>query len=173
MNTKITFRKASGTRKANGLAKPQVNRDVAATKPVAPRAPAKRKATVRPAAAQESLATDQQLVSRSADSAASAANDSGASRRRQAKATPTGFAPARLRPYIDPANGCKQARLIALLVDSGATLNQMMTLTGWQAHTVRGTISGVMRKKLGLNVICEKSSESGERRYHIVPAVGA
>jgi hypothetical protein len=44
----------------------------------------------------------------------------------------------------------------------------MMTLTGWQAHTVRGTISGVLRKKLGLTVDCQPSSDSGEHLYRIV-----
>lgn len=44
----------------------------------------------------------------------------------------------------------------------------MMALTGWQAHSVRGVISGVLRKKLGLKVICESPTESGERLYRIV-----
>jgi hypothetical protein len=46
----------------------------------------------------------------------------------------------------------------------------MMTLTGWQAHTIRGTISGVLRKKLGLNVTCTPSTDSGARLYRIVGA---
>lgn len=48
----------------------------------------------------------------------------------------------------------------------------MMTLTGWQAHTVRGTISGVLRKKLGLNVTCVPSTEAGPRLYRIVSPAG-
>ena len=69
----------------------------------------------------------------------------------------------------------KQARLIALLsAPAGGTLAQMMALTGWQAHTVRGTISGVLRKKRGLTVTCASQTKSGERRYRIVgPAVEA
>jgi hypothetical protein len=44
----------------------------------------------------------------------------------------------------------------------------MVQLTGWQAHTVRGVISGVLRKKLGLQVSC---AESGNvRRYQIIIA---
>ena len=50
---------------------------------------------------------------------------------------------------------------------SGATLEQMMKLTGWQAHTVRGAISGVLRKRLGLNVVCD-AADSEVRRYRIV-----
>jgi len=63
----------------------------------------------------------------------------------------------------------KQARLIGLLRDvPGATIEQMMFLTGWQAHTVRGTISGVLRKKLGLNVACEAAPDSETRVYRIL-----
>ena len=70
-----------------------------------------------------------------------------------------------------PEGKSKQARLVALLKqESGANINQMMTLTGWQAHTVRGTISGVLRKKLGLNVTCMSSHDSGPRLYRIVEA---
>lgn len=61
----------------------------------------------------------------------------------------------------------KQSQLIALLrSSSGATLAQMMTLTGWQAHTVRGMISGSLRKRLGLNV--QWQLEDAVRVYRIV-----
>ncbi len=67
------------------------------------------------------------------------------------------------------ARDSKQARLIALLSSKpGATIDQMKELTGWQAHTVRGTISGVLRKRLGLTVTCESSADSGGRLYRIV-----
>ncbi|OYY63855.1 MAG: hypothetical protein B7Y51_05290 [Burkholderiales bacterium 28-67-8] len=72
---------------------------------------------------------------------------------------------------IEAASTSKQSRLISLLrASSGATLKQMMALTGWQAHTVRGAISGVLRKRLGLNVVCEGASGSGARCYRIVAA---
>lgn len=65
--------------------------------------------------------------------------------------------------------GSKQARLVALLqTKTGATIDQMRELTGWQAHTVRGTISGVLRKKLGLHVTCEQASATAPRLYRIV-----
>ena len=48
---------------------------------------------------------------------------------------------------------------------------QMMTLTGWQAHTVRGMLSGSLRKRLGLNV--RHSMEEGVRVYRIHPEVTA
>lgn len=73
-------------------------------------------------------------------------------------------------PPAAEAPGTKQSRLIALLRSaSGATLPQMTKLTGWQPHTVRGTISGVLRKKLGLSVACE-ASDAGVRVYRIVEA---
>lgn len=69
----------------------------------------------------------------------------------------------------NPVRDSKQARLIAKLrAKPGATIDQMMILTGWQAHTVRGTISGVLRKKLGLTVNCDSSTNSGEHLYRIV-----
>ena len=47
----------------------------------------------------------------------------------------------------------KQSQLLTLLQsDTGATMQQMMETTGWQAHSVRGYISAVFRKKMGLQV---------------------
>ena len=48
-----------------------------------------------------------------------------------------------------------------------------LTLTGWQAHTVRGTISGVLRKRLGLSVTCAASEGGGTRVYRIAAPAGA
>lgn len=56
---------------------------------------------------------------------------------------------------VQVSSGSKQSRLIALLRSpSGGTMDQMIQLTGWQPHTVRGAISGALRKKLKLNVTC-------------------
>ena len=67
----------------------------------------------------------------------------------------------------------KQAGLIKLLQgEAGATLTQMTKATGWQPHTVRGVISGVLRKKLKLTITTEKPPE-GERIYRIPGAVKA
>ncbi len=60
----------------------------------------------------------------------------------------------------------KQSQLIALLRSSnGATINELMLATGWQAHSIRGVISGVIKKRLGLNVISEKLD--GNHHYRI------
>ena len=71
-------------------------------------------------------------------------------------------------PYKSAAPS-KQADLIKLLRKAGgASVSQMMALTGWQAHTVRGTISGALRKKAGLTITCVKSANSKEGVYRIV-----
>jgi len=64
--------------------------------------------------------------------------------------------------------GTKLAALVmALRRSQGATSLQLMLATGWQPHTVRGAISGMLRKKLGLNVVLAQN-ESGERVYRVI-----
>jgi hypothetical protein len=67
-----------------------------------------------------------------------------------------------------PSGGSsKQDTCIALLRrENGASISEMMTATGWQAHSVRGFMSGALKKRLGLNIISEKD-ERGVRRYYI------
>jgi hypothetical protein len=67
----------------------------------------------------------------------------------------------------------KQSRLIAALQDrQGVTVTDLVALTGWQPHTVRGTISGVLRKKLGYRIVASAAPDGRERRYRIVEATG-
>jgi hypothetical protein len=64
--------------------------------------------------------------------------------------------------------GTKLAALVmALRRPQGATSLQLMLATGWQPHTVRGAISGMLRKKLGLNVVLAHN-DSGARVYRVV-----
>ena len=64
--------------------------------------------------------------------------------------------------------GTKLAALVvALRRPQGATSLQLMLATGWQPHTVRGAISGMLRKKLGLTVVLAHN-DSGERVYRVV-----
>lgn len=51
----------------------------------------------------------------------------------------------------------------------GATIAQICEVTGWQAHTVRGTFAGAFKKKLGLVIVSTKPS-SGDRLYRIEAA---
>ena len=64
--------------------------------------------------------------------------------------------------------GTKLAALVrSLRRPQGATSLQLMLATGWQPHTVRGAISGMLRKKLGLNVVLAHNN-SGEQVYRMV-----
>ncbi len=66
-----------------------------------------------------------------------------------------------------PREGTKEGMLIAMLRRTeGATIAQVIEATGWQPHTVRGAISGALKKKRGLEVTSEKN-EAGERVYRI------
>ncbi len=74
--------------------------------------------------------------------------------------------PSKLRV---PRANSKQAKVIDMMRQpGGATLAQITSATNWQSHSVRGFISGVARKKLGLEVISEKDQE-GNRIYRISP----
>jgi hypothetical protein len=60
----------------------------------------------------------------------------------------------------------KHGRIVAMLrTPAGATIAAMMTATDWQQHSVRGFLAGVVRKKLGLNLISEQTEKG--RVYRI------
>lgn len=63
----------------------------------------------------------------------------------------------------------KQQILITLMKrPKGASLEELMEATGWQRHSVHGTLSGVLKKRLGLSIITE-FGEHG-RKYRISDA---
>ncbi len=57
------------------------------------------------------------------------------------------------------------ALISALRAPKGATLAQLMALTGWQMHSVRGVMSGALKKKRGLAIVSSKAG--AERVYRI------
>jgi hypothetical protein len=48
-----------------------------------------------------------------------------------------------------------------LRAPDGATIGEIMAATGWQSHTVRGAMTGALKKRLGLEVNSEKVEGRG------------
>ena len=73
----------------------------------------------------------------------------------------------------EAAAGSKQSRVIAMLHSpAGATIAAMMKATGWQPHSMRGFLAGVVRKRLKLNLTSKRIA--GTRVYQITrPAEGS
>ena len=78
------------------------------------------------------------------------------------------------RKKIKPAAAgreSKQAQMIALLRrPKGATIEDLTAATGWQQHSVRGALSGALKKRLGLTIKC---SEEHRGRVYRITATGA
>jgi hypothetical protein len=80
-------------------------------------------------------------------------------------ATKRGRAPKDRTPSSAARVGSKTATVLGLLKRrDGATLNELMAATEWQAHSVRGFLSGTLRKKMGLEIESDKAPD-GERTY--------
>ena len=60
----------------------------------------------------------------------------------------------------------KHARVLSMLrASGGTTIASIMTATDWQPHSVRGFLAGIVRKKLGLNLVSEQTDKG--RIYRI------
>lgn len=82
----------------------------------------------------------------------------------------TSSAPAKRRTgsTSNARQGTKQQTLIDMLRSpTGATIDEVAAVTGWQAHTVRGAIAGALKKRLGLSISSEATKERG-RVYRVV-----
>ena len=82
------------------------------------------------------------------------------------KASPAKKAP-KAQNEARVAGDSKTAKILDLLKrPEGATLAALMKAAEWQAHSVRGFLSGTLRKKLGLTIESAKG-EDGERTYTV------
>ncbi len=89
-------------------------------------------------------------------------------RSQRAERKPTTAKPSGRTSLAAVRLGTKQALLIDLLKrKKGVTIEKIVAATGWQPHSVRGAISGTLKKRLGLMVTSEKPGD-GPRRYRIV-----
>jgi len=73
-----------------------------------------------------------------------------------------------------PTSKNTKAELILkkLRTAKGASIEMLIAETGWQAHSVRGFLSAVVKNKLALNLVSE-TGKDGVRRYHIESAAKA
>ena len=79
---------------------------------------------------------------------------------------------ARLATPKSPALTKSELVLKKLGLAKGVTIEMLMEATGWQAHSVRGFLSGTVKKKLG-HALMSEVGKDGLRRYRIdgAPAV--
>lgn len=83
------------------------------------------------------------------------------------KATPPKKTPKGAKKAAGARDGSKTATILEMLKRSGgATAKELLKTTGWQAHSLRGFLSGTVGKKLGLTVVSTKSDD-GERSYSV------
>jgi hypothetical protein len=107
----------------------------------------------------------------SAEAPALASEANGAKKRAKTKPTQGKKAKTTARPASEPSPkptprpGTKQAQMIEMLKrPEGATVEQIAAATGWQHHTIRGAISGALKKKLGLTVEATRTREVGPNK---------
>ncbi|MHA1179966.1 MAG: DUF3489 domain-containing protein [Alphaproteobacteria bacterium] len=80
---------------------------------------------------------------------------------------PNGAKTRKTRKSAKPRPVTKSDKIIQLLKrQSGATIAELQKTTGWQAHSVRGFLSGTVKKKLGYNVVSEPDAKK-QRRYRV------
>jgi predicted ArsR family transcriptional regulator len=96
---------------------------------------------------------------------ATGADGAASSAKIKAKAKPAKLGKAAPAEKPTPRTGTKQALMIELLRrPEGATVEQIAAATGWQHHTIRGAISGALKKKLGLTVEATRTREVGPNK---------
>ena len=86
--------------------------------------------------------------------------------KRTAGKSPKGRKPAAAKETSKRTES-KTSQIITLLKRTGgATTAELLKVTGWQAHSLRGFLSGTLRKKMELELTSTKA-EDGERSYSL------
>jgi len=130
------------------------------------RAVAEQGAPGAPEKAATNRAASQKKGAPKGPTAAKGANTKAPAPKKEAKAKKVAK-PAAAKTTSSPRAESKGAKIIEMIGrPKGATLAEIMKATDWQAHSVRGFISGNVVKKMGLRVESERSAE-GQRRYRI------
>ena len=90
----------------------------------------------------------------------------GTARKRAYAGRPTPeIAASKQSPIVGPSKSDQILKLLRR--KKGVSLGDLQKATGWQAHSVRGFLSGTVKKRLGLPVQSERTGK-GDRRYLIV-----
>ena len=139
-----------------------------------PRSASSPRTTSRGAAAADTAPTSAEADASAAEAPAPATEADGAATPAKRKAKAQGQGEGRAKPprprlrrptKPTPRAGTKQALMIEMLKrPEGATVEQIAAATGWQHHTIRGAISGALKKKLGLTVEATRTREVGPNK---------
>ena len=114
-----------------------------------------------------SINTNSQETSSDLTAETGTANDGVASKRKRRQVGPFTIVTDVKKPKAEAPAGTKTDAVLKKLKGAkGVTLEALMEATGWQAHSVRGFLSGTVKKKLGHSLTSE-TGKDGVRRYRI------